>query len=137
TRFERPPGDVGNAATFPFPVQYAVVGGADERRVVHQRAEGLLDSFVEAGERLVAMGVGAISTSCGFLALFQRELAERLPVPVAASSLLLIPLIRAMLPGGKRVGILTYAAEALTPAHLTAVGVDPDTPRAGFAPDSA
>ena len=34
TRFPRPPGDVGNAATWPFPARYRIVKGAESRRVV-------------------------------------------------------------------------------------------------------
>ena len=46
------------------------------------------------------------------------------------------PVIEAMLPAGQQVGILTYAAEALSPRHLAAVGVRPDTPIEGLPPDS-
>ena len=33
TRFPRLPGDVGNAETWPFPVHYRVVQGADPSRI--------------------------------------------------------------------------------------------------------
>ena len=42
TIFPRVPGDVGNAATWPFPVLYHVVQGASPQRVVCDRAEGCL-----------------------------------------------------------------------------------------------
>lgn len=136
TKFERVPGDIGNASTFPFPVQYRVVRGADEKRVIGGGAEGLLEPFIAAAQDLVDSGVNAISTSCGFLSLFQAALAERFPVPVATSSLMLVPLVKAMIAPGRQVGIMTYAAESLTDRHLTAVGVDPRTPKVGFALDS-
>lgn len=132
TGFRRYPGDVGNPTTFPFPVRFLVVRGATPERVVFEAAAGLLEPFVEAGLALAAAGVRGIATSCGFLALFQRELAARLPVPVATSSLLQVPAIQAMLPAGRRVGILTFSARALTPRHLAAVGADPDTPVHGL-----
>src|SRR5476649_2730781 len=44
-RFPRIPGDMGNAATWPFPVLYHVVKGASPKRVVEQQAAGLLDDF--------------------------------------------------------------------------------------------
>jgi hypothetical protein len=132
TGFHRFPGDVGNPATWPFPVTFRVVRGASPQRVVFEEAEGLLEPFVEAGRELAALGVRGIATSCGFLALFQRELAARLPVPVATSSLLQVPVIQALLPAGRRVGVLTASARALTPRHLAAVGADPTTPTAGF-----
>lgn len=137
TRFPRVPGDVGNPSTWPFPVRIEVVRDASPERVVRGRAEGLLDAFVAAGRSLAQVGAAAIVTTCGFLALHQRSLADRLPVPFAASSLLLLPMLARVLPGARRPGVLTIDAAALTPAHLVAVGADLATPVAGVAPDGA
>ncbi len=130
-RFPRIPGDMGNATTWPFPVLYKVVNGASPEKVVLQGAKGLLPDFIDAARELVALGAEAITTNCGFLALFQRELAEAVQVPVATSSLLQVPWVQAMLPPGKRVGVITVSAAALTAQHLAAAGVAPDTPIAG------
>jgi Asp/Glu/hydantoin racemase len=130
-RFPRIPGDMGNAATWPFPVLYRVVKGASPERVVLQGAAGLLPSFLEAAAELVSHGAEAITTNCGFLSLFQRELAEHVQVPVATSSLIQVPWVQATLPPGKRVGIVTVSAGSLTPAHLAAAGVPADTPFIG------
>src|SRR6185369_5677553 len=107
TRFPRIYGDAGNAATWPFPVRIEIVRDATPERVVRFNAEGLIDAFVRACEHLVAQGVDGITTTCGFLALHQRTIASRLSVPFASSSLLQVPSIAAMLPAGKRVGIVT------------------------------
>src|SRR5690606_23969646 len=88
TRFARIPGDVGNAATWPFPVLWEVVPGADPQRVVHDGARGLLPAFVDGARRLASRGACLVTTSCGFLALFQSELAAAVDVPVATSALL-------------------------------------------------
>src|ERR1700759_5156446 len=104
-RFPRIPGDMGNATTWPFPVLYRVVRGATPERVVLDAARGLLDPFLAAAAELVGLGAEAITTNCGFLSLFQRELAAHVGVPVATSSLLQVPLVQATLPPGKRVGI--------------------------------
>lgn len=133
-RFPRIPGDMGNALSWPFPVLYRVVRGASPERVVRRRAEGLVDAFVEAGRGLVADGADGVTTNCGFLSLFQAELAGALGVPVATSSLMQAPLVQATLPPGKRVGILTISAEALTAEHLAAAGVPEGTPVAGTDP---
>src|SRR6516165_8063203 len=101
------------------------------RRVVHDKAAGLLDSFLDAAEELVRLGADGITTTCGFLSLFQREIAAHVGVPVATSSLMQIPLIERVLPPGKRVGILTVSASNLTGEHLVAADADPATPVVG------
>ncbi|MES2712609.1 MAG: aspartate/glutamate racemase family protein [Pseudomonadota bacterium] len=130
-RFPRIPGDMGNAATWPFPVLFRVVRGASPARVVLDGAKGLLDDFIAAGRDLVDLGAEAITTNCGFLAIYQRELAEALAVPVATSSLMQVPWVQAMLPPGKRVGVLTVSGQSLTPAHMDGAGIPRDTPFIG------
>ena len=127
-RFPRIPGDMGNAVTWPFPVHYKIVRDASPDRVVRQGAEGLLDTFVDAARALVADGVDGITTNCGFLSIFQRELASAVGVPVAASSLMQVPMVDVILPEGQRAGILTISGSTLTPAHLEAAGVGEDVP---------
>jgi Asp/Glu/hydantoin racemase len=132
TRFPRIPGDIGNPATFRFPVLYEVVPGASAARVVHGQARGLIDAFIAAGRRLVDRGAAAIMTSCGFLAEHQTTLATALAVPVASSSLLQVGMVGQLLPPGKRVGILTISARDLGPAQLRAVKAPIDTPVGGL-----
>ena len=130
-RFARVPGDMGNALTWPFPVQYRVIAGASPERVVLHRAEGLLQPFLDAAADLVAHGCAAITTNCGFLSLFQRELAAHVGVPVATSALMQVAWVQAMLPPGQRVGVVTISAGSLTQAHLRAAGAPEDTPITG------
>ncbi|MFC5418058.1 aspartate/glutamate racemase family protein [Bosea eneae] len=130
-RFPRIFGDMGNAATWPFPVLYRVVSGASPEKVVLKGAAGLLPDFVVAAQELVRLGAEAITTNCGFLSLFQQELAAAVGVPVATSSLMQVPWVQATLPPGKRVGLVTVSAATLTPEHLTAVGVPAETPVTG------
>jgi len=131
TRFPRIPGDMGNAETWPFPVLYKVVPGASPRRVVRDRAAGLLDAFLDAADELVRLGADGITTTCGFLSLYQREIAAHVGVPVATSSLMQIPFIERVIPPGKRVGVLTVSAANLGKEHLLAAGADPATPIVG------
>jgi Asp/Glu/hydantoin racemase len=130
-RFPRIPGDVGNAATWPFSVLYKVVPGASPERVVRHRAEGLLEAFAGGARELVALGADGIATNCGFLSLFQGELAAACGVPVATSALMQAPMIERMLPPGRRVGILTISAASLSVEHLRAADVALDTPIVG------
>lgn len=130
-RFPRIPGDMGNGTTWPFPVLFRVVRGADPERVVLQGAPGLLPDFIAAARDLVDLGAEAITTNCGFLSLFQRELAEAVNVPVATSSLMQVPWVQATLPPGQRVGVITVSRGSLTDAHLDAAGVPRDVPVVG------
>jgi Asp/Glu/hydantoin racemase len=130
TQFPRVVGDIGNAQTFPFPVRYHRVTGAAPDLVVRRGAEGLLPAFVEGARELEREGVGAITTSCGFLVKLQRQLAEAVRVPVFTSSLLMVPLVARMLPAGRRVGIMTVNASTLTPEHMTGAGIGPEIPLA-------
>src|SRR5215467_10494679 len=84
-----------------------------------------------AAAELVRLGADGITTTCGFLSLFQQEIAAHVGVPVATSSLMQIPFIERLLPPGKRVGVLTVSASNLTAEHLHAAGADPATPVVG------
>ena len=130
-RFPRIPGDMGNALTWPFPVLYHVVPGASPDRVVRRGAAGMLEPFVEAGRALIRQGAQAIKTNCGFLALFQAELSQALRVPVATSALMQVPMVQALLPPGRRVGVLTVSGASLSAGHLSGAGCPADTPVVG------
>ncbi|WP_299618942.1 aspartate/glutamate racemase family protein [Pelagibius sp.] len=130
-RFPRILGDIGNALTWPFPVQYRVVRGASPDRVVRHKAEGTTEAFIAAAQDLVASGVDGITTNCGFLSLIQAEVSGAVEVPVATSALMQVPLVQSLLPPGKRVGVLTISKSTLTEEHLQAAGVPLDTPIVG------
>jgi Asp/Glu/hydantoin racemase len=127
-RFPRILGDMGHAGTWEFPVLYKVVRTASPDRVVRQGADGLLDAFIDGARALEADGADGITTNCGFLALYQRELSEAVSVPVLTSSLMQVRTVNAMLAPGKRAGVLTISGSTLTPAHLLAAGVPEETP---------
>ena len=130
-RFPRIPGDMGNGTTWPFPVLYRVVKGASPERVVLQGAKGLLPDFIAAAKELVDLGAEGLTTNCGFLSIFQKEIAAAVGVPVATSSLMQVPWVQATLPPGKRVGLVTVSGSTLTPAHLEGAGVPLDAPMVG------
>ncbi|MDH3661219.1 MAG: aspartate/glutamate racemase family protein [Alphaproteobacteria bacterium] len=133
TRFPRVPGDIGNPMTFDYAVRHAVIELATVDRIV--TADGpsaeVMDAFVEAAHGLVEQGVEGLTTSCGFMAIAQRELAGRCRVPVISSSLCQIPLVQAALPAGKRVGVITIDSTQLTAAHFAGVGAPTDLPIEG------
>jgi hypothetical protein len=122
TSFDKIPGHIRNPATFDFPVVYRVVEGATPQRLVREADPTLLEPFVTAARDLQAAGVAAITGACGFLVLFQAELAAAVDVPLHSSSLLQLPMVHRMLGAGRTVGVLTADAAALTPRHLAAIG---------------
>ncbi len=135
TRFPRPPGDIGNPLSFDHRVRYTVVEAATPQRVVREHAHGLLPAFRAAAQALARDGAAALTTSCGFLALHQRELAAAVDVPFATSSLLQLPTLQAV-HGSGAVGVLTIDAASLGAAHLAAVGAAAATPVEGVASGS-
>jgi hypothetical protein len=134
--FRRYPGDIGHAGTWPFPVQYRIVQEAVPAGMTDLHNVSLLAPFKAAAQELIEAGVDGITTTCGFLSIYQRELADFCAVPVATSSLLQVPMVERMLPTGKRVGILTYNGEVLNGPYLDAVAIARDTPVVGMRQDS-
>jgi Asp/Glu/hydantoin racemase len=134
TRFPRIVGDVGNAASYDFPVIFRRMEGIGSADAVaaHPDRRRVLAALKENAEALAAEGAVGLGTSCGFLALYQEELAAASPVPVATSALLHI----AKLPQ-RRVGVITASAKNLTQAHFEAVGAPGDTPVVGLPEDGS
>ncbi len=124
TVFPRIPGDVGNPHTFSFPVLHKVVKGANPTRVVKDADPLLLQLFIDAAGDLERKGVKAIATSCGFLAVFHRELVHAVNVPVFTSSLLQVHSAQAIIKKGQKVGIITASKQSLTRKHLVGVGIE-------------
>ncbi len=122
------PGNVGNACTFDFPVRYKVVKNASIDRLLNQRDPSLLEPFIEAARELQDEGVRAVTGACGFMALFQRQVADALDIPVFLSSLLQVPFIYQMLPRGRKIGVISADSSALTREHFSSVGIVPDIP---------
>ncbi len=94
-------------------------------------ATGLLQDFVAAATDLVDLGAEAITTNCGFLSIFQREIAAAVGVPVATSSLMQVPWVQATLPPGKRVGIVSVTRAEFDTSASRGAGVPLDAPIAG------
>ena len=116
--------DIGHPETFGFPTRRAVVNGAWPDKVVASaaglRAARLVPAFVGIARQLERDGAVAITTSCGFLVLLQRELQAAVKVPVVTSSLLQLP---GLLEREQRVGVLTISRRSLGQEHLRAAGI--------------
>ena len=116
------PGDVANATTYSFPVRFKKVNGLTPE-ILFNRDIRFLNQLIEAGRELVEKGVRAITGDCGFMALFQREVAKQLEVPVFLSSLLQLPFLTRIIGEGQKVGIITANSKILNDALLREVGI--------------
>jgi Asp/Glu/hydantoin racemase len=123
SQFEQMAGNIANPDTFEFPVTYKRVTGAYYQTVVVQPNVQVLEAMVQAARELEQEAIRAIATSCGFNAIFQRELASAVAVPVFTSSLIQVPLVHRMLRKDQSVGIITADKEYLTEQHLEGAGV--------------
>ena len=63
--------------------------------------------MIKTAREMEKDGIRAITTSCGFNAVFQSELSNSVSVPVFTSSLLQVPMVYRMLGKGYLVGIIT------------------------------
>ncbi len=131
TQFPRIHGDIANARTWSVPVHYRVVPGATPKAAVFEEGKDILDGFIDAARHLVKMGADGITTNCGFLSLFQKQMADAVKVPVATSSLMQVQMVQSLLPKDKKVGILTIHKPSLKKEHLIAANVPLDTPIIG------
>jgi aspartate/glutamate racemase len=122
TSFTKIPGHIRNRSTFDFPVLYQVVTGATAQRVVRQADPSLLKPFIRAAQDLEAQGAAAITSACGFLVIFQQDLAASVGVPLYSSSLIQLPMVHRMIRPEQKVGLLVADERALTGRHLAAIG---------------
>ena len=124
TRFPRPEGDIGHPSAFGVPTQRCIITGAWPEKIV-QSGAGLRKGRVVAPilqlvRRLARDGAKAITTSCGFLVLLQKEMQAQVKIPVITSSLLQLPDLLAQ---HAKVGVLTISSGKLSAEHLRAAGV--------------
>lgn len=117
------PGNVANASTYNFPVQYKILRGSTIPQILSADPT-LLDLIVEGGRELEKQGVRAIVGACGYFGNYQKEAAAILDVPVFLSSVLQIPIIRRGLKPNQKVGIICAVADSLTPKLLSQCGID-------------
>ncbi|WP_341667007.1 aspartate/glutamate racemase family protein [Alcaligenes sp. SDU_A2] len=123
SRFPKPPNHIKHAASFDFPILYKTVKGATVARLIKERDPALLAPFLDAARELEQEGVKAITGSCGFLALYQKEIAAAVSIPVFMSSLIQVPLVSRMLGADRAVGVVVADQHSLTREHLHGVGI--------------
>ncbi len=124
TRFPRPEGDIGHPAAFGVPTRRCVITGAWPEKIVQSgaglRKGRVVVPMLQLVRRLAQDGAKAITTSCGFLVLLQKEMQAQVSIPVVTSSLLQLP---GLLAQHRKVGVLTISSSKLGAEHLKAAGV--------------
>ena len=79
-------GNSTNPASYDYPVRLKPVLGANVHTVLENPDRQVLARMIADAKDMAADGVLAITTSCGFNAIFQEELASALGLPVFTSS---------------------------------------------------
>lgn len=106
------PGHLFNSSTFQFPVISETVEGAWADRVI--RGDPSLEpAYIAAARRLEERGAIAISANCGFTIRHQDAIAASVNVPVATSSLLLLPTLLRQVPRSGKIAIITADSKCL------------------------
>ena len=122
-QLEQLPGNSTNPASYPFPVKLVEVKGANTDTVILHPSQKLLEDMIQLAKELEKEGVRAITTSCGFNAIFQEALANAVKIPVFTSSLLQVPFAQALVGRDRAVGVITASASSLSEKHLLACGI--------------
>lgn len=117
----RLPGSYHNPATFPYPVVHRHVPGA-RVDVVTGGDRDILGAYIESARQMERDGCRAIATSCGYTSHFQAEISAAVTVPVATSSLLLVPLVERLIPPGAKIALLTFDANRFNESLARGVG---------------
>ena len=124
TQFPRPEGDIGHPSAFGVPTRRCVIAGAWPEKIVQSgpglRKGRVVTPILQLVRRLENDGAKAITTSCGFLVLLQKEMQAQVKIPVITSSLLQL---LALLTQHGKVGVLTISSSKLGVEHLRAAGV--------------
>ena len=123
--FPRPPGDIGNARSFDFPVRYEILEGILAARLTKEEEPTAVAALIQAAQRLERVGARIILTSCGLFLRYQARLAAAVKVPVATSAVMFLPFLTALLPSGRKVGVLTADSRTLSPVLERAGWNDP------------
>ena len=110
TQFPRIPGDVASPDTYDCALDIRSLAGLSVARVVSAQPDPDDLSLIEP--HLCDAPGDVITTSCGFLSVWQEQLAARSPVPFLGSALMQLPMLSASF-ASDEVAILTFDADSL------------------------
>lgn len=119
-------GNSTNPESYRYPVKFVPVPGACTETIITSPSREVMARMIRIGKELEKEGIKAISTSCGFTAIFQQELANALDIPVFSSALLQVPFVQNIVGRNNGVIVLTANKSSLTDAHMKACGITGD-----------
>lgn len=112
----RIPGDAGNNGSYKFPICYEIVKGGFADLI--EGSQEIKDNIINAVLNLKNKGIKAIVGDCGLMSLYQNEIGSIAKLPVAASSLCMIPTIWEFMGRDGSIGIITGHSKLLSKKHL-------------------
>ena len=123
-----PPGDVGNAYSYRYPVLFHTIPDVTIEALLDRGDTSLMPNVLEAARHLERHGVRAITSDCGYMLHFQHLIAGAVRVPVMLSPLLQLPFIGATLGPDRAIGVICAKAPRLTPELLAHAWPSPTCP---------
>ena len=127
--FDQPliPGSMGNASSFSVPVQFGIIEGCTPADIMGDVSSDVIRASVAAAKKLENDGARFISGACGYFLKLQSAISQSVRVPVALSSLLLIPWLECLTPRCGRVGVIAAVEGQVDRNMLSLAGsADPD-----------
>lgn len=121
-----PPGDVGNASTYGYPVLYETVPGVTIESLVECGETAAIDAMIAAARKLEREGVKAITSDCGYMLAYQDMVAAAVKVPVMMSSLLQLRFMGSLIPPGAEIGIVCAHEPRMNSGWLEKAWPNPD-----------
>jgi len=107
------PGNVANAASYPFPVIFKVLEGVPFERIAANDPE-VMGPLTDGANELILRGARMIFGACGSFAYYQKRLAAAVEVPVYLTVMLQVPWILTGLKPDQKVAIIAAKKEVVT-----------------------
>lgn len=118
----QPPGHLGNASTFSYPVHYYKVPGATMVRL-RSGDPTLKEDVVRLVKQMEIDGVRAILSTSSYFGYYQKEAAAAVRIPVYLSPLQMIPWARVGLRSDQKVGVISFDIDKISSALLDACNI--------------
>lgn len=125
TAFERPLGDAGNPASWPFPVMIERVPRAYANEVVTGQFKDY-QAFLRAIHLMRASGCICVVSTCGFLARLPQSIVTFSDEEVVLSTLLRYRALKRNLGPDRRVGIITIDRQSIDQEIRENCGIEAD-----------